>query len=247
MDMRAAVLIGVTCLVAVSGPAAADEPVVPVSGPMESTQENTSSSDSLEASSQSKLDLTLLGTVLPDVAEAMAIIQLGKTGEQALFRVDDVVGGGRVTRILRDRVVLTFADGEIELSLDGVALASSMPADQATATERVRPPLTKTEGGFWRVERESLDELSRGPERAAQVTSLGPGGVLVDNVQADDLFHKLGLKKGDVISSVNGQVPGADRSFQQAIAQTVAREEGILRLEVERQGLMDVLYYEITP
>ncbi len=187
-------------------------------------------------------DLVLRGTVLHEAGKLMAIIQVGKAGEQELYRIGDVVAGGRLTKIQRDRVTLTFAETEVELHLTGGGTAAA----EMLSTSLVQPPLHQTEQGFWRVERETLDRLSRAPELITQVTSLGAEGVRVDKVQADDLFYKLGLQQGDIILSINADVPGSDDSMKQAIA-NMGMSEPMLRLEIERQGLMDVLYYEIDP
>jgi len=188
-------------------------------------------------------DLILRGTVLHDAGKLMAIIEVGKAGEQELYRIGDVVAGGRLTKIQRDRVTLTFAETEVELPLTG----GGTTAAAMSATGRVQPPLRQTEQGFWRVERETLDDLGRAPDLMKQVTSLGADGYRIDKVQADDMFHKLGLQQGDIIRNINGRVPGDEASLQQAIAQTVMGET-ILRLQIERQGLTDVLYYEFdTP
>ena len=191
-----------------------------------------------------ELDYLLLGTVLHDSGEPMAIIRIGKAGEQELYRLGDVVEGGRLTKILNDKVTLTFSDMEVELSLTGGA--RSTPAAMAGITQRVQPRSSETNGGYSHAERATLDKLSRAPELNTQVTSLGPAGVRVDKVQADDLFHKLGLVQGDIISAVNGSIPGADASLQQAMVQAVMNEP-VLRLEIERRGLMDLFYYELNP
>jgi type II secretion system protein C len=185
------------------------------------------------------LDLLLLGTVLHDAGKPIAIIQVGKTGEQDLYRIGDVVASGRLTKILHDRVTLTFAETEVELDLAGGGAAAAA----TSATGGVQPPLRQTEQGFWRVERKNIDQLSRAPELIKQVTSLGAEGVRVDKVQTDDLFHKLGLQQGDIILSINARVPGSDVSMKQAIAH-MGMSEPMLRLEIKRQGQMDVLYYE---
>ncbi len=185
-------------------------------------------------------DLILRGTVLHEAGKLMAIIQVGKAGEQDLYRIGDVVAGGRLTKIQHDRVTLTFAETEVELQLAGGGTAAAA----TSATGLVQPPLRQTEQGFWRVERETLDDLGRAPELMTHVTSLGDAGVRIDKVQANDLFHKLGLQQGDIILSINAQVPGSGLSLQQAIAH-MGTSEPLLRLEIERQGQMDVLYYEV--
>ena len=195
-------------------------------------------------SNPSELDLVLLGTVLHDPGKPMAIIQDGETGEQKLYWLGDVVEGGRLTKILRDSVTLTFAENEVELGLTGGARGT--PATAATVTGLVQPPLSQTDGAFWRVERHTLHDLSRARELSAHVTSLGVRGVRVDKVQADGFFHKLGLQQGDIIHNINGRVPGAELSLQQAIEQKEMGET-MLRLEIDRQGRMNFLYYEFDP
>ncbi len=189
-------------------------------------------------------DLILLGTVLHDAGRPMAIIQVGKAGEQGLYRLGDVVDGGRVIKIQSDSVTLTFAEIEVELQLVGGASSTSTAA--ALATGPVHPPLAQTEHGFWRVERETLNDLGRSSELIGDVTPLGDEGVRIDRVKANGLLHKLGLNQGDIIRSVDARMLGSGLSLQQALAQT-RTDESLLRLEIDRQGEMDVLYYQFDP
>jgi type II secretory pathway component PulC len=222
----------------------AGEPVMTDQAPVNAGSEETSSGESVAASLQKNLDLVLLGTVLHDSGEPMAIIQIGQSGEQNLYRLGDVVEGGRITKILRDSITLTFEEIEVELGLTGGGHGAS--AAMATVTDRVQPPLTQTEGVFWRVERETLDDLSHAPELVMNVKSMGSEGVRIDKVNAEGIFHKLGLQQGDIIRNINGRVPGTDLSLQQAVAQSEMGKT-MLRLEIERQGSMDVVYYKFDP
>ena len=222
----------------------AGEPVMTGQAPVDSNSEQASSAGSVDSSRQKELDLVLLGTVLHDPGKPMAIIQIGKTGNQELLWLGDIVEGGRITKILRDRVTLTFEDIEIDLQLTGGARGT--PTAVAANTGSVQPPLSRLEHGFWHIKRENLDQLSSTRELIREVTLLDAGGVRIDKVQADGLFHMLGLKTGDIISNINGQVPDADLTLKQLIEQTEMGET-MLRIEIDRQGEFDVVYFEIDP
>ncbi len=243
--MKKFLLVLVLCLAAFPcAVAMAGEPLMTAKASVDSSPEDTASGDSLEANLERELDLLLLGTVLHEPGEPVAIIQVGKTGEQGLYRLGDDVDGGRLTKILRDSITLTFVDIEVELDLAAGArgTAAAMSAD----TQRVQPRLRQTDGGFWLIERETLEQLGQAKELVHHATSLGAAGVRVDAVQADGLFHELGLQPGDIIKNMNGQVPDADRPMLQAMAQSVMGAT-MLRLVVERRGRMDILYYKIDP
>jgi type II secretory pathway component PulC len=198
----------------------------------------------VDASPQNELDLHLRGTVLSDSGKMMAFIEAGKTGEQLLFRLGDYVEDGRITRISRDRVTLTFDGIEVELLLTGIGHVPLV--GDANVPDRVQPPLNQGDDGLWQIKQETLDDLRQASGLDAQVTSLGAGGVRVNIVQPDGLLHELGLRKDDVILNINGRVPGSEVSMAHAFAKT-ADGMPMLRLEIERQGVMDLLYFEINP
>ncbi len=248
-----AVLIAAVIFVAAPpGLAVAGENVTAGQATVEPNLQESSASGPVAASLPGDLDLLLLGTVvLPDPDEALAIIQMGEQGPQELYRLGDDVAGGRLTRIQRDRVTLTFAETKVEINLIGgagsaITEISGTPARIAAISERVQPPMGQTDDGYWVVDQDTLDQLGRSPELIKQLNSMGAGGVRVSRVRADGPFHKLGLQQGDIIVSVNGKVPGADLSLQQAIAEPM-EGDAALKLEVNRQGLTDLVYYKIEP
>lgn len=61
--------------------------------------------------------LLLVGVILPESGDPMAILEDPKTREQELYAVGAQIGGVRLTGILRDRVILTSGGVPIEVRL----------------------------------------------------------------------------------------------------------------------------------
>jgi hypothetical protein len=61
--------------------------------------------------------LLLVGVILPESGDPMAILEDAKTREQGLYALGAQIGGVRLTGILRDRVILTSGGVPIEVRL----------------------------------------------------------------------------------------------------------------------------------
>lgn len=201
-------------------------------------------------------DLALIGLIIREGADGIAIIEDRRTRRQGLYRVGAMIGGGRLTEILPDRVTLVFVDGEVELRLAGTPAEGTsapppsgpvvvIPQPEPSPPPPVPEPVGETSSPFPRIDRGSLDQLIRAPDPVMNVTPVEDRGVRVDEVRKASLFEVLGLRKGDIIRNVNGRVPGAADPLPRIIEQAV--ETGILRFELERNGRMDVKYLQIRP
>lgn len=81
----------------------------------------------------------LVGVIIPEAGEPMAIMEDPQTREQTLHTLGAQIGGVRLTKILRDRVVLSAGDTAIEVRL--VSPAPPRPTPRAPA--RFRPPIPR--------------------------------------------------------------------------------------------------------
>lgn len=63
----------------------------------------------------------LVGVIIPEAGEPMAIMEDPKTHEQEIHALGALIGDVRLTKILKDRVVLTSGDVAIEVRLAGPA------------------------------------------------------------------------------------------------------------------------------
>jgi hypothetical protein len=83
--------------------------------------------------------IILVGVVIPDTGEPMAIVEDPRTHEQTIHTLGAEIGGGRLTKILKDRVVLSSGAVAIE-----VRLASPPPPPAPSRPTRFRPPPVRT-------------------------------------------------------------------------------------------------------
>jgi hypothetical protein len=80
--------------------------------------------------------IILVGVVIPEGGEPMAIVEDPQTHEQAIHTLGDQIGSVRLAKILRDRVVLSSGDAVVEVRLAGPA----PPPPAPPRPTRYRPP-----------------------------------------------------------------------------------------------------------
>jgi type II secretory pathway component PulC len=78
--------------------------------------------------------LLLVGVIMPDGGEPVAILEDPATHEQEIYPLGAQIGNVRLTKILRDRVVLTSGGSDIEVRLAG------SPSPPPGAARRPGPP-----------------------------------------------------------------------------------------------------------
>ena len=82
----------------------------------------------------------LVGVVIPETGEPMAIVEDAQTHEQTIHTVGAQIGAVRLTKILRDRVVLSSGDVAIEVRLAG---SPPPPPPRNRPPARPLPPRTR--------------------------------------------------------------------------------------------------------
>lgn len=196
-------------------------------------------------------DLALVGVIIREDGESLAVVEDRKAKRQTFYKVGASLAGATVKTILPDRVVLAFADGEVQLRLVGtpgepVQLGprpnpvTPAPVDvtQAAAVSTVAP-------GFARVERSLVEHLSRSQELYTHVTMLPNGGAQLGEVRQGGLLHALGLRKDDVIRSVNGRFIGQNLTLASVVEQAIQSQ--VIRIEYVRAGQPAVRYVAVQP
>jgi len=201
-----------------------------------------------------RFNFTLVGTVLSDIGKPVAIIEDNRTDEQKFYRLNDWIMGGRIIKIIKDKVVLTKDGVDFEVKLNnGKSRGTGAPVNEKRASgmdNDIDSAGTKTakveesDSGFPAIELKALEDLLQAPKFSLPLTPLDGGGLKVDAVPADGLLSTLGLKTGDVILNLNGWKTGAGTSFSDAVAGVLQQVEGktLLRIELEDK---DALYLEI--
>ena len=187
--------------------------------------------ESVQSTSDANLNFVLVGTVLSDEGKSVAIFEDNKTNSQKFHRLGDTIEGGRITKILKDRVILTENNVKVELKIGyGTGNGQSQTdynGEDDTITTHILKPLTGNT---------DLSELE------VNVSQIYEGGAEVLEVEEDGLLSKLGLRSGDIIRNINHRETNDDLSFSEVVAQDIENGQEQLRLELERDGEKKVIY-----
>jgi hypothetical protein len=86
----------------------------------------------------------LVGVIIPEAGEPIAITEDLQTHEQEIHQLGAQIGGGRLTKILKDRVVITSGEVAIEVRLAGpVPPPPRPPAPPRPAARGARPSVPR--------------------------------------------------------------------------------------------------------
>jgi|GEM_PF-375770 len=187
--------------------------------------------------------LELIGVTAGDALFARAIIKNLKTQTISRCKIGDSVAKAKVKKILRRSVVLSFEGRQIPLqlnvgkhqSLDPEPIPTplhNLPKDN-TSMKKINhipaPATSKFDKGIQTLEI-IFDAAALEPYKVdGQV-----GGMRVTEMEAENQNLLEGVKKGDIIRSINGQkLTSQQKSFQ--IFQK-ARTQNQLNIEITREG-----------
>jgi general secretion pathway protein C len=197
----------------------------------------------------SSLGLKLVGTVVGNRREdSSAIIEDLSSRKQDVYSEGDEVKQARIKRILRHNVVINTGRRDEVLTMEPQEKTRQAPAPRRRPRTRARPrPSAK---GSIKLEREELESQMADLGQLMQQVRIRPyfedeepAGFLVSNIKPDSLFSKMGLRNGDVIKGVNGEII---TSPEQAIELYESlMEGGAVALEIKRGRRTQKLRYEV--
>lgn len=187
--------------------------------------------------------------------------------EQCLVSEGDDLGGVRVARILRDRVVLLGPAGEEELWLSfagGPSGSNTLLSAGTTAPGSGELPVLEVNRfgkrvgeGRWVLNRDALmsyyREVMEDPERVASLyVSMKPdykegaiAGYLVDPEGEKDFFKATGLQSGDIVRKVNSMNMISQKRAEYFVGEFVKSRVSALVIDIEREGQPKKLIYMI--
>jgi len=198
------------------------------------------------------LGLQLFGTVVADnPRDSLAIIEDRDTGKQYPLREGDRVGKQAVVKkILRNRVIIDAGNGEVMLVMGHSQPSGIPPARYQGAGGRV-PASTRFYASVVRgqdlniflpktYDRKDVDTYFADMEawKKLHVQSAGEGdaaaGFVINHIQRGSVPWRMGLRSGDAIKRVNGEViSGPDEAG--AFFDTLKRG-GEISVGIEREG-----------
>jgi len=213
---------------------------------------------SLDALPPTSLTLKLLGTAVGTEGMSKAVIANEATKSTDVYREGDKIKKTSTTveRILVRKVVLN-RDGKREVLSFNLATKaptgapSPRPTLSRQSPSRNRSPSSRP--SFTMVDRSEWQELgNRDPaelldESGAKVTPTWKDGKIqglqLENIADNEYAKRLGLKEGDIVSSVNGvRIQSLDQAF--SLAQKLQRSP-VIRVELVRDGRPQTLTYRL--
>ncbi|MBW1805970.1 MAG: PDZ domain-containing protein [Deltaproteobacteria bacterium] len=161
----------------------------------------------IEALEPTKLKIALLGTVIDNLENDVAVIEETDKRRQGLYRVGDSVQNAVIKMILRGKVVLRVGDRDEVLTMEESASSRAKSKDKIvkrpssrTATERT---ITVRRSDIDR----SLENINNLLSQARILPHLKdgrPDGLSITGIKSGSIYRKMGLRNGDIIYGVNG-------------------------------------------
>ena len=161
--------------------------------------------EEIENLKPTSLNLALLGTVSGDRQNAFAVIEEMSKKKQALYKVGDSVQGAVVKKILRGKVILRVKERDEILTIEeGAALREK---------EKFPQLATSSKADTIMVSRSTVQESMKNVHSLLSQVRIRPyfrdgkaDGLSVTNIKSGSFFAKLGLKNGDVVQGIDGNI-----------------------------------------
>jgi len=198
------------------------------------------------------LRVRLVGTIVGEGDDSLAVIEDLGTKEQRLYHLQDIVGAdAKLIEVARNEV--TFLRGSIHETLsvqeDSGPGQSLMP--QATAPIPALPPQPAAGGNSWVLDKQEvssvLENLPQLLTKARVVPNLTPDGksdgFRVVSISPASFYERIGLRNGDVIQRINGIEVKDPQTFMQVFTQL--KDESNITLDLLRNNQKESFNYEI--
>ena len=204
---------------------------------------NEAEPEEIEDLEPTSLKISLLGTVTGNRKSAYAVIEEIVKRKQGLYRVGDSIQDAVVKIILRGKVVLRVGDKDEILTME---------EEESSKIFKKSYPSSKTfkEKNTLIVDRSELQNSLNDLNKLLSQIRIRPhfkdgesDGLSVANIKAGSIFSKLGLKDGDIIQGVNGQVIDGPDDVLQLYADM--ESESHISLELTRKGEPIIINYNI--
>lgn len=144
---------------------------------------------------QALMKLSLRGTVNAGMENAMAVIENTEEQKQKLYRVGNVIAGGVLSKILKEKAFIRIDGSDYVLTMDST---SSSEEEDGSAVMVSRQDLEKA--------LEDVKSFMSQVRIKPHIFDDGTGGLLAHDIKPGSLFDKLGFKNGDIIQDINGAV-----------------------------------------
>ncbi len=189
------------------------------------------------------LKISLIGTVVGDRKNTVAVIKEKNKKEQELYKEGDTIQGALIKDILRGKIVLRVGDRDEILTIE---------EDRASRTEKraskSKPAAVEKDGTVVLSKSDVEDSFKNVHELLSQVRVRPhfkdgrPDGLAISSIKAGSFFAKLGLRNGDVVQGVDGNsIKSPDDVLD---IYTKLKSASQVELQVRRRGKSKKINYE---
>ena len=187
------------------------------------------------------LNLKLLGTVTGDNDKAFAVIRNSQQKQQQLYRIGDTIQNATLKMILREKVILRVNGKDEILEID---------KDQTKKPRRLSSKSATTGSRNITVKRSRVKSAAKNVNKLMQQARVRPhftngkaDGLSLTGIKPNSIFHDMGLKSGDIITSVNGKTI---ESVEDVLTfyKSLQTSESV-NLKLKRRGRLKTIDYNI--
>jgi len=196
----------------------------------------------LETLDSTNLELTLWGTITGSRSKSYAVIEESdgkrRRSGQELFHVGDSVQGATIKKILDEKVVLTLngEDEILEMEEFGshrrrVSRPSMAPRRYSTQNRTLlRSQIENAMSNIGTM----MKQIHVAPH---------PDGIRISRVSPRSIFRRMGIRNGDVITSVDGRQIESVESALKIYDELLSSSQ--VSLKLNRRGREQVIHYRI--
>jgi len=206
----------------------------------------------LEKLEQTRLKLTLFGTIIDTDDDDYAVIEDTQKRKQGLYKKGDTIQNAEIKLILRKKVVLSV-NGKDEILL--MEDEKNKARKQSARSSAYSPASSMEDNRFDIDETVSIDreEINSSLRNINQLMSQvkvrphfkdgKPDGLLLSHVQQNSIFKEMGLQNGDIVKGVNGkEIESVDDALK---FYDNLKSSSSVELQIERQGESRSISYQI--
>lgn len=195
--------------------------------------------EEIETLEPTSLKIALLGTVTGSEENACAVIEETGRKTQGLYRTGDTVQNAVIKRILRGKIVLRVGEKDEILAMEeaeaskGVSDGASLPAHREDIITVGRTDVQES--------LKNINQLLTQARIRPHLKDGKPDGFALSYIKENSFFTKLGLRRGDIVKSINGKPINTP---EDAFAFYKALESGDpLSMEINRGGQPKTINY----
>lgn len=184
-----------------------------------------------------KLKLALLGTVAGNEKFGFAVIEETDKRKQGLFRVGDTVATATVIKIMRGVVALRVGDRDEILKMKEGNLDKKGDGGKVSTPEStIKVDKADIDHAF-----ENMNKILTQARIRPHFSSGKPDGFIISRIKKGSIFHKMGLKSGDVVQGVNDRPMESVDDMLELYKEMKSGSEVILN--IKRRGKQESMKY----